>query len=299
MLHDFFINSTSFLQSPEWEVFQKSLGRKTWRTGAHLIIQHVLFRRFHYAYCPHPLNIGDDFLREWEGVAAEAHTVFLKIDPQSAPNITYRKSRIVNSLQPSRTAVLDLQKSENELLGAMHEKTRYNIRLAERHGVQVTSHESHNTANKLGTFLGLLKETATRDGFRPHERGHYEKLLRVRSENFSNELFFAEYGGKILAAALVNFYGHSKVVTYLHGASSREYRETMAPHLLHWRIIEEAKRRGFRYYDLWGVDEKKWPGVTRFKQGFGGEVLQYPPSIDIIYRPLWYAGYRAAKRFLA
>ena len=69
----------------------------------------------------------------------------------------------------------------------------------------------------------------------------------------------------------------------------------MAPHLLHWRIIQEAKRRGFQYYDLWGIGEKRWPGLTRFKKGFGGEMVHYPPSIEIVYRPLRYRLYRLAR----
>ena len=139
-------------------------------------------------------------------------------------------------------------------------------------------------------FLGLLEETARRDGFHLHEKEYYKKLLEACSPQFSNELFFAEYKGEVLAAALVNFYDSQ--ASYLHGASSRAHKEIMTPFLLHWRIIQEAKKRGCRTYDLWGIDEEKWPGVTRFKKGFGGEIVEYPESVDVVYRPLLYKMYR-------
>ena len=146
-------------------------------------------------------------------------------------------------------------------------------------------------------FWELLQETVLRDNFHTHPRTYFEKLLTTGSEDFSNELFFAKYQGVILAAAIVNFYGSvTLTASYLHGASSNVHREVMAPHLLHWRIIQEAKKRGFRHYDLWGIDEAKWPGLTRFKLGFGGKTVEYPSSIDVVYRRMWYPMYKLAKR---
>ena len=118
----------------------------------------------------------------------------------------------------------------------------------------------------------------------------------MRSPFFSNELFFAEYGGTALAVALVNFYRDATsqeggIATYLHGGSSRERRGVMAPYLLQWRIMQEARRRGCNLYDLWGIDEKKWPGLTRFKKGFGGNAVRVGASVDIVCRPLLYKVY--------
>src|SRR3989338_5647077 len=124
-----------------------------------------------------------------------------------------------------------------------------------------------------------------------------EKLLAARDNDFSNEIFFAKYQNKIIAVVLVNFYKPSQTATYLHGASSSEHREVMAPHLLYWRAIQEAKVRGFKSYDFWGIDEARWPGLTRFKLGFGGEQVEYPASVDIIYRPVLYGLYYLARLF--
>jgi len=299
----------SFLQSAEWEEFQRSCGRKTRRVKGALVIRHDLALGLHYLYCPRPdMRITDSVsgitgVRE---IARAEKSIFLKIDPLHPLEIrnTDCVMRDTRSLQPRQTVVLDLQKSEEELLAGMHEKTRYNIRLAERKGVQVTGYRLPVTGI-LESFWRLLQETAARDGFHTYERTYYEKLANIRSPDFSNELFFAEYRGQTLACALINFYrpvsglqpSGFPAATYLHGASSREHKEAMASHLLHWRVIREAKNRGFRYYDFWGIDEERWPGLTRFKKGFGGEALIRPPSVDIVYRPGWYGAYLLWRAF--
>lgn len=292
--------SLSFLQSAEWERFEASLDRTTRRVGSVLMARRSLLFGFHYWYCPRPSALTESFFVEAKKIAEREGSVFLKIDPaeESATEAAHaagKMARLAHAVQPRQSVVLDLiGRSGDELLAAMREKTRYNIRLAERKGVIVKNIQSEG----FETFWDLLQETATRDGFRTHAREYYAKMLAVRSDRFSNELFFAEYGGGVIAAALVNFYhpvsGDASAV-YLHGASARSHREVMAPHLLQWRIIQEAKRRGCATYDFWGIDERRWQGVTRFKRGFGGREIAYPQSIDIVYRSVIYAAYRIAK----
>ena len=72
----------------------------------------------------------------------------------------------------------------------------------------------------------------------------------------------------------------------------------MAPYLLQWEQIKEAKKRGCIEYDFWGIDDKKWPGVTRFKKGFGGQEITYPGAFDLIFQPIWYRLYKIAKRII-
>lgn len=282
--------SGSFLQSAEWERLQIQAGRKTWRVGGTLLIRHDLPLRFNYIYCPRPQDFS--FLEEAEKIGRKEGSIFLKIDPREEPDIAKIKNPKFApsaSLQPQKTLLMDLQKSEDELLRQMHEKTRYNIRLAERTGVEITQE------GDFETFWSQLQKTAERDKFSSHERIYYQKLIQERSIDFSNELFFAKYKSEVLASALINFYTPAKTAVYLHGASVREHREVMAPHLLHWKIILEARRRGLSLYDLGGIDEEKWPGVTRFKKGFGGRHFAYPATMDIIYSPTLYLLYNTAR----
>ncbi|MEK7099366.1 MAG: peptidoglycan bridge formation glycyltransferase FemA/FemB family protein [Patescibacteria group bacterium] len=301
------IPAPSFLQSSAWEYLQHALGRKTWRVADALVIRHDLPLGFHYLYTPRP-DIRGDFFDEVRTIAAREKSIFLKVDPLvsllSLQPTTHNLQASI-PIQPRETIVMDLTQTEHDLLSAMHEKTRYNIRLAERKGV-ITTHDARNTTNDFEIFWRLLQKTAARDGFRVHPKEYYKKLLEIRTDDFSNELFFAEYDRQPLATAMVNYYrgetsivkGVGGVVTYLHGASSGSRRDVMAPHLLHWRIMLEAKRRGYAAYDLWGIDEKHWPGLTRFKKGFGGRIVQYPASVDMIYRPSYYGVYRLLKKIL-
>ena len=138
----------------------------------------------------------------------------------------------------------------------------------------------------------MLQDTAKRGRFKIHPEEHYEKMLKISGM----ELFVAEYQNKIIAANIVLFYG--KRAIYLHGASDYEYRNLMAPYLLQWHQILEAKKQGRNEYDFWGIDEKKWPGVTRFKKGFSGKEIFYPGAYDLVFQPLWYRIYKIARRIL-
>ncbi len=309
-----FSQCPSFLQSPEWEQFQQSVGRRTWRIDDILVIEHPLGFGLRFLYCPRPMFENAEQEREFfDGAARLGKTdraIFLKIDPVQKLQTTNYKLKTTSSVQPRITTVLDLAQSAEKLLARMHPKTRYNIRLAEKKWVKVraTRYEVRGTNSDIHSFSALLEETARRDGFRTHPSVYYEKLLSIRSVEFTNELFLAEHEGKILAGALVNFYApssgkgerpsgaHRRVATYLHGASSNEARNVMAPYLLHWGIIQEARQRGYHYYDFWGIDETKWPGITRFKTGFGGQTVEYPETVDVVYRPTLYAVYRGLKQ---
>lgn len=300
----------SFLQSEEWERFQQSVGRETWRLNHILVIQHVVAPSgLNYLYCPRPQLAWSDtepFLSATRLLARSERSIFLKIDRAeraeelSSSSFVCLPGRAAHSLQPSRTIILDVLKSEEELLHEMRQKTRYNIRLAEKKGVHIKTIIHRDTQEDMDIFLRLMQETTARNSFHAHKEEYYRKLISTKSSEFSNELFFAEYRGAVCAAALVNFFctkgaGGAGSATYLHGASTRDSREVMAPHLLQWHIMKEAQARGCTRYDLWGIDEKKWPGLTRFKRGFGGQEIQYAPTIDVAYKPLSYWAYRLGR----
>ena len=296
----------AFLQSVEWEHVHQKMKRKTWRVSGILIVQHNLPRGLNYLYCARPVfkdvSFGI-FLEEVKKIALSEKSLFFKIDPAMpiaiSPEVSAYESQ---PLQPPQTVIMDLAKSGEELLAAMHEKTRYNIRLAERKDVDVIQVLRREADQDFETFWHLLSQTAERSSFSLHEKQYYKLLLDERTPNMSTEFFFAHMRNDhdtILAAAMINFYKNPETgescATYLHGGSSREHKELMAPYLLHWRIMEEAKKRGMAQYDLWGIDGVRWPGVTRFKKGFGGSEVLYPPSLEVVYRPLWYKIYRVMK----
>ncbi|MFC1700800.1 lipid II:glycine glycyltransferase FemX [Patescibacteria group bacterium] len=261
----------SFLQSRGWGEFQKSLGRKTWWIDGALVIEYDLPFGMSYLYCPHSDIVPD--VKEIIG-----KHIFLKVEPLSViPRDLIKSSK---EWQPSKTIILDL---EGVSLEKMHSKTRYNIRLAEKKGVVVKERKD------IDIFLNLLKKTAERDKFHLHEDNYYQKMMEV----LDVKMLVAEYQGEIIAAGLFHF--KDKAI-YLYGASDYKHRNLMASSLLQWKAILKAKELGCRQYDFWGIDEKKWPGVTRFKRGFGGKEVSYPGSFDLVLRPIWYKIYNLLRR---
>lgn len=283
-------SAVSFLQSPEWQEIQERMGRPCSRIAGLLVIQHDLPLGLRYLYCPRPASLPQEFFPEAGVAAARRGAVFLKVDPAEPLKIqnAHVKSFPSPSLQPQSTVRVDCVRDDERLLAAMHPKTRYNIRLAERKGVSIR----RAGAGEAEQFLALLSGTSKRDRFSMHPAAHYRALLEVRGNSFSNELWFAERKSTLLAAAIINWFEPSRTATYLHGASSFMHRALMAPHLLHFRLLQEARAREFSMYDFGGIDEKLWPGVTRFKKGFGGAVLAYPLSQDVVFRPLLYRLWR-------
>ncbi|TSC69309.1 MAG: Methicillin resistance protein [Parcubacteria group bacterium Gr01-1014_66] len=287
----------SFLQSRAWEELQRQEKRHVWRIRDMLIIRHPTLLGA-YLYAPHP-HFRDEaherlFFQDVSVHARREGALFLRIDPFDELRTKPQYQLVpAPALQPSHTVIIPLNRTDAELLSAMHPKMRYNIRLAARAGVVVREEDASD--NNLTLFFELLARTARRNHFSLHPHNYYKALARTQNEEFANRLFFAYWRDMPLAAALINFYTPSQRATYLHGASSGEERQLMAPHLLHWEIMGCARARGFHFYDLWGTDEQRWPGLTRFKKSFGGEVKTYPQSVNIIYRPLRFRIYQNAR----
>ncbi|MEK7516285.1 MAG: peptidoglycan bridge formation glycyltransferase FemA/FemB family protein [Patescibacteria group bacterium] len=301
--------SGQFLHSWEWGACLEARGKEVVRLGDEdalmmLVREKLPFRR-EYLYSPKgPLLRGEDGV--WEEILeavrerARNKTIFFRfesrLNPPEADLGGPSGLKKVSSAQPERTILVNLEQSEDELLAAMHEKMRYNVRLAERRGVRCEM----KGVESADEFWRLLQETKERDKFRTHERTHYGTLLKALANDpaersrASARLLVASFEGAPVAANLLVFFGD--VVTYLHGASGNTARNVMAPALLHWQAMKLAKKLGYRLYDLWGIDEKRWPGLTRFKRGFGGEEVASSGSWELSLNHFWYTLYSLAKR---
>jgi peptidoglycan pentaglycine glycine transferase (the first glycine) len=214
--------------------------------------------------------------------------VFLRVEPRKELPHDIKTIPSIN-LQPKETLMLDLSLSDKDLLKDFHPKTRYNIRLAEKKGVVIRESNSEADFNK---FWSLMTETGERDDFKIHNKKHYHTLATTNPEFI--KLFLAESDDKVVAAGLFSFYGDK--VTYLHGASSYKSRALMAPYLLQWTVVKIAKNLAYKYYDFYGIDEVKWPGVTRFKTGFGGFKVSYFGTCDIVINSFYYNLYNILRR---
>lgn len=328
------MSRTSFLQSAEWMEFQKSLGRPVFEIGGDSPISANVVRHDgglgkNYLYIPHGPEIdfnslqggiknpARQFVAQLRELARQQESIFIKTEPMSGAVVEllmengFKKSK--KEIQASKTVVLDLDKSEEELLERMHHKTRYNIKVAEKHGITVTRihpvksgeagarDEQFNRAS-IDAFWKLMRKTTERDKFNPHPKDYYKKLLEFfpdRSGDIKTDLILAFHEKKPVAGAIV--LTHGETAYYLHGASDHNFRSMMAPYLLHWEIIKYLKEHSYKTYDLWGIDSTKWPGVTRFKLGWlglrslgegGGGLVTYPGSFDLPIRKFWYFVYK-------
>jgi len=311
-------NQASFLQAWAWGEFQAAAGRPVYRLavtderGQYLAAAQFFF---------HPLPFGQRYLYlprgpvwsanllasnkkeatrlladHWLALAKEKRAMFLRFEPltfddhQEWLSLGYHLKRVAD-VQPSRTRLLDLSISEDELLKNFHQKTRYNIKLAAKKGVGV---ELTTDPQALTDFFQLLNQTAKRDGFQPHPESYYQKMWHSLSVDGKIKIARARYQNRTLVSNLIIVYGDT--VTYLHGASSDQDRQLMAPHLTQWETIKYAKKLGYKYYDFWGVASADKPrhhlaGVTRFKAGFDGHEVVYLGTFELALKSVTYLGY--------
>ena len=322
-------NSLDFLQSEEWHKFQESTGKRTFHVSSAgfwaNIIEHTLPVAGKYFYVPRgpvieAISNKQQAISEIEKIinlARKENVGWARFDANSEEILkiiskaklfqnqssALKIKKAPHDMQPREIFVIDITKTEEELLNEMKSKTRYNIKLAEKRGVKITSESRALGSKYIDEFLKLVNITAKRDGITPHPENYYRKMFEIIPENIL-KLYVAEYGGKIIAANLVIFYRN--IAIYLHGASDNEYRNVMAPYLLQWRQIQDAKNAGCTKYDFGGVKtngDNSWTGITKFKTGFSENTkpVEFPGSYDIVINPRRYYLYRliqSIKRFI-
>ncbi len=271
---------------------------------------------FRVLYIPRgPLFMKEDdatrklVLDDLQQYAREQRAVFLKIDPEI---ITYtgipgdvdevihqegialqaelKKRKWVFSsdqIQFRNTVVIDLEPGEDDLLAAMKQKTRYNIRLAERKGVSVRQAQPADFSLLYDMYL----ETSLRDGFIIRERQYYLDIWELFTAHAMAQAFIAEVDGEVVAGLFLFFVG--KQAWYFYGMSTDRHKEKMPNYLLQWEAMRFAKNRGVITYDLWGAPDEFEPsdrlwGVFRFKQGLGGTVQRTTGAWDYSSRKILY-----------
>jgi len=307
-----------FLQSQNWLAFQKATGREVlpFEEGGFLAngIIHRLPLVGKYVYVPKGPKTSIKYkvssikyeMARLIDLAKEKNCRWIRIEPETEEileaikkSTLYKVVKAPHDMQPREIFKIDITKTEEELLVQMKSKTRYNIRLAEKRGVQVfaTREEKY-----IVIFLDLITATSGRKGITSHPRSYYEKFFSTLPKEMC-QLFVAEYKGEVIAANMMMFYGDT--ATYLHGGSGDVHRDAMAPYLLQWEQIKRAKALGCSIYDFGGIrtearfknqDSKinSWSGITKFKTGFSPETAStvFPGTYDIVLDTQQYFVYR-------
>ena len=248
---------------------------------------------------------GEDFWKEVDAVCRKRRAVFLKIEPdlwEDVNSIELRNTQYAirtspHNIQPPRTIIVDIRDTEEEILAHMKQKTRYNIRLAEKKGITVRAWDN------IPAFHKMMLVTGGRDNFGVHSLEYYRRAYELFHPTDMAELLVAEFEGKPLAALMV--FAHGRRAWYIYGASTDEERNRMPTYILQWEAMKWARSKGAEEYDLWGVPDEDeatleaefetrhdglW-GVYRFKRGFGGELKRSQQAMDRVYNPLLYRLY--------
>jgi peptidoglycan pentaglycine glycine transferase (the first glycine) len=292
------------LQSYEWGEFKSRYGWTPFRLlfiaeGEAVAAASALLRRlprvpWGVMYVPKgpALDYHDEellavVLGRLEDLAREQQAIFIKIDP----DVTADRRDDIHTLldrgwrasseqiQFRNTLLIDLRRGEEELLSNMKSKTRYNVRLARRRGVEIHL----GGVEDLPLFYEMYTITSARDDFIIRPFSYYADAWGTFVDRGLAQLFLARYQGEALAGLMLFHFGDR--VWYMYGASTEKHRNLMPNQLLQWEAMRWAKEQGYAFYDMWGapdvLDEKDpmW-GVYRFKAGFGGKLTSHLGAYD-------------------
>lgn len=218
-------------------------------------------------------------------VLKEKGCIFFQIEPLDALSGIEKTRYQYKSFLTPHTRLLDTTQTEEAIMSQMHEKGRYNIRLAQKRWV-IVEHVTCNEAN-LDIWMNLLEETTDRDGFAHNSRRYYEIFLSESISAGIGSLMFAYYNGVVIAAMISLFSLERSIYYYWASKSDKEVRKHMAPYLLQWEAIRESKKRDIPLYDfLWVADpsnkDDSLKSVSEFKEKFGWYIQKLPEKACFI-----------------
>lgn len=309
------------LQSYEWGEFRRLAGNPVIRKGVfeknkliqslQVTLHQVPKFNWQIGYFPKGTLPDEAQIKVLQQIGRENNLVMIKLEPNvyrpvaDEPSINHGWSTIDSFLKqqgcrPGRRLFtqysfqLDLKANESDLLAKMHPKTRYNLRLAEKKGVKVIVDDSPASVQ---WFLKLLfEETVVRQGFFAHTPEYFQKLWQVLHPAGIAHLLRAYSGDQTLAIFMVFVF--NQTLYYPYGASTRESKQVMAPNLLMWEAIRFGKKLGCTDFDMWGAlgpnpnPNDPWFGFHRFKAGYGGQLVEFFNTYDLVFNPSRYLIYR-------
>ncbi len=292
----------SFLQSWYWGVFQENLGRTIARAGFysrdHLVgvmlsIIEPAKRGKYFAVPGGPVIDWDNqlvvkaFVEEITNQAQSTGCSFVRVRPQlEASDFSVKLfaklgfSKSPMHLGAELTHQLDLTPPEEEILAQMRKSTRYEIKKAQKTGLNITT--STNPAD-IKTFYEIQLATARRQHFIPFTYEFLHEQFKTFAGQNQAMLYSAYFEKTLLAQALIIFYGQEAV--YHYGASTEAGRKYPGAYLIQWAAIKEAKRRGLKRYNFWGVADDpshRYYSLSIFKRGFGGYDFNYLHAHDFV-----------------
>jgi lipid II:glycine glycyltransferase (peptidoglycan interpeptide bridge formation enzyme) len=296
------------LQTWEWGEFRKKTGTTVTRIGffeqgkIHKSLQitfHKLPKPFDsrtVGYLPKGEMPDEEQLHALAEIGKEYKALFIKLEPNVSQKVgepsahnQIKKFLEENNAIPGRplftkySIQLDLTPTEEELFENLENKTRYNVRLASKKGVEIFE---NTTEEGMEQYIKILSETTKRQGFYAHSPEYYRTMWQELGQSGMIRIFNAVYEDKIIVSWVMFIF--KGVIYYPYGASSSEHRNVMASNLMMWEMIKLGKREGCHLFDMWGSlgpdpdTSDPWYGFHKFKLGYGGDLVEFAGSYDLI-----------------
>ena len=246
-------------QTSEWGVFQWFIWKKVfsiWNENfLSLVVKQDLWFWQNFLHVQKwPLwNADDDFFIDLKKIAKEEKSAFIRISQNSDLNLgkkifyNWTSFSAVWDIFPKFSLIIDLEKTEDEILMEMKQKWRYNIRLAQKKWVKIL--EEKNPEKWAEIFYNLAQETTKRDWFSWHQKEVYQEMIELLWEKAKIYIWYFE--DQPICAGIFTYSWNT--ATYYYWASWNSHRNLMAPYFLQWNALLEAKNHGFKYYWLYGI----------------------------------------------
>lgn len=291
------MQDTHPLQTKAWADFRRAWGNEILETPYGILTLHAIpfinKKIGMFIKGPTPTQ---KMLSGLKKVAKRHNLIFIKLEPNTPRSIKLIKLLKDNGAASGKTLFtpttfqIDLTRPENELLSSFHSKTRYNIRYAEKRGVEVAE---DNSDKAFGEYLKLMKETVERQRFYAHSEKYHTLMWKYLRKAKIAHLLVAKHKNKIITAWIL--FKSKNTLYYPYGASTFDNKNLQANSAMMWGAIKFGKKHKLKYFDLWGREEGK--GFTRFKEGFAPKVVEFLGTWDLVIdKPLYYI-YRAADFF--
>lgn len=300
------------VQTWNWGEFQKSQGHTIFRFGifdskdklntAFTLSFHTIPKtKYSIGTILRGPKVTEEILKAVRKIAQDQKAIFIKFEPDVAKEGTAMNfpSLVISpkvAFYP-HTFKIDLTKTEDKLLSDLHSKTRYNIKIANRYGVEV---KEMTNDKGFEIYLKLLFDTTKRQGFYLHSLKYHRDLWKILKDTDMPHIMLASYQGKVLSAFML--FKLKDQLFYPYGASLDTHREVMAPTLLMWESIKLGQKLKCKIFDMWGClgpDAQEGDngfGFHRFKQGFNGNPYEYVGTYDFVINPFFYKVYNSVDK---
>ena len=274
--------------------------------GAQLLLKRLPLIGWHLAYVPRgPIGrldepeVREGLIRAVRALGRAERIATVRADPEARPSSPYGASllnapwRAAPKVQPPTTRVVDLSVGPDALKANLKRKHRQYVNKAERAGITVERFDGQSSEAAIGPALAdfnrIYQHTAERAGFVARQPFYYERVWSIFAPSGRVRLSFARLDGERVATLFHFACGERAVESY--GGMTDAGAEARANYLLKWAAMADFAREGFAVYDMWGLATG---GIRQFKEGFGGEEIEYVGARDLAIRPPIDAAVRVA-----